>query len=80
VEHQLFCKQRLEEELNKELKRLEKINRELDVIRNPPKDGIRTLSEEIEQLRNNCNQMVKEVLEASPGYGKYSISSQNINK
>lgn len=70
LEHQLECKQLLEQELTKEMKRLEKISRELEVIRNPPLEHSLLLSEKIEQLRNNCSQMAKEVEEASPGYGK----------
>lgn len=46
---------------------------ELKAIEEPlPAGGAQTLSEEIEKLRNDCNQMAQEVEEAGPSYGKNS--------
>lgn len=74
VHHQLLCKQRLIMELENDKKRLKMMQRELKAIQAPlPEGGAQALSDEIEKLRENCDQMVKEVEEAGPSYGKYII-------
>lgn len=61
-------------ELENDKKRLKMMQRELKAIQAPlPEGGAQALSDEIEKLRENCDQMVKEVEEASPSYGKFII-------
>lgn len=65
-----MCKQRLADEMDKEIKRLEVIKREIRAIEAPlPEGGAAALAAEIDELRRSCIQMAKEVEEAGPGYG-----------
>lgn len=72
VHRQLLSKQRLSIELENDKKRLQFIQRELKVFQAQlPPGSSQLLSEEIERLRHNCNQMSQEVEEAGPAYGSY---------
>lgn len=74
MHHQVLCKQKLILELDKDRKRLERIQRELQAIQAPlPDGGLHTLTLEIEQLRNDCKLMAQYVEEAGPSYGKSAI-------
>lgn len=58
-------------ELEKDRKRLERMQRELQAIQAPlPDGGLGVLSIEIEKLRNDCKVMAQYVEEAGPSYGK----------
>lgn len=59
-------------ELDKDRKRLERMQRELQAIQAPiPDGGLQALSQEIEKLRNDCKVMAQYVEEAGPSYGKH---------
>lgn len=71
VHHQILCKQKLVLELEKDRKRLERMQRELLAIQAPmPDGGLDGLSQEIDKLRNDCKVMAQYVEEAGPSYGK----------
>lgn len=70
VNHQVLCKQKLVLELEKDRKRLERMQRELQAIQAPiPDGGIDQLNLDIDQLRNDCKLMASLVEEAGPSYG-----------
>lgn len=70
VHRQLISKQRLSIELENEKKRLQLIQREVKVFQAQlPPGSSQILSEEIERLHRNCNQMSQEVEKARPDYG-----------
>lgn len=59
-------------ELEKDQKRLERMQRELQAIKAPlPEGGLEALNNEIEKLRNDCKLMAQHVEEAGPSYGKF---------
>lgn len=69
IHHQILCKQKLVLELDKERKRLERMQRELQAIQAPmPDGGLHVLNQEIEKLRNDCKLMAQYVEEAGPSY------------
>lgn len=69
-----MSKRRLEDELEKDRKRLERMQRENDILSQPlPEGGIELITKEIEKLRDDCNRMAQEVEEAGPSFGKCSI-------
>lgn len=71
VHHQILCKQKLVLELEKDRKRLERMQRELQAIQAPmPDGGLDGLNREIEKLRNDCKVMAQYVEETGPSYGK----------
>lgn len=75
LHRQLLSKQRLSIELENDKKRLQFIQRELQVFQAQlPPGSSQRLAEEIERLRLNCKQMSQEVEEAGPGYGKINDS------
>lgn len=70
VHHQILSKQKLVLELEKDQKRLERMQRELQAIQAPlPDGGLEALTIEIEKLRNDCKLMAQHVEEAGPSYG-----------
>lgn len=72
IHHQILCKQKLVLELDKDRKRLERMQRELIAIQAPmPDGGLRALNQEIDKLRNDCKVMAQYVEEAGPSYGTY---------
>lgn len=78
VHHQILCKQKLVLELEKDRKRLERMQRELLAIQAPalPVGGLDALNFEIEELRNNCKMLAQQVEEAGPAYGKIPIHAK----
>lgn len=79
VHHQVLCKQKLVLELEKDRKRLERMQRELQAIQAPmPDGGLDGLNQEIEKLRNDCKMMAQYVEEAGPSYGKQTL--RNLNR
>lgn len=74
VHHQILSKHKLVLELEKDQKRLERMQRELQAIKAPlPEGGLEALNNEIEKLRNDCKLMAQHVEEAGPSYGKFYI-------
>lgn len=71
MHHQLLCKQKLVLELEKDRKRLERMQRELRALQTPiPDGGMLALTTEVETLRKDCNYMVQQVEDAGPSYGR----------
>lgn len=69
MQRQRECKQRLEIELENEKKRLKMLQRELEAIKTPlPAHAIQTLTQDIQQLRNHCNQMTQVIDKVGPTY------------
>lgn len=62
-------------ELEKDRKRLERMQRELQAIQAPlPDGGLEALNQEIDKLRIDCKIMAQYVEEAGPSYGKKPIA------
>lgn len=60
-------------ELEKDRKRLERMQRELQAIQAPmPDGGLDALTQQIEKLRTDCRNMAQLVEEAGPSYGEYT--------
>ncbi|XP_055312101.1 uncharacterized protein LOC129574307 isoform X2 [Sitodiplosis mosellana] len=69
VNHQVLCKQKLVLELEKDRKRLERMQRELQAIQAPiPDGGLDGLNLDIDKLRHDCKLMASLVEEAGPSY------------
>lgn len=67
----MLCRQRLVLEMDKERKRLEKMQRENVIIQQAiPNDAIDVITKEVEELRNDCNRMAQELEESAPAYRK----------
>lgn len=66
-------------ELEKDRKRLERMQRELLAIQAPmPDGGLDALNHEIEKLRTDCRNMAQLVEEAGPSYGEYEIFDSKL--
>ncbi|XP_031629220.1 probable basic-leucine zipper transcription factor N isoform X2 [Contarinia nasturtii] len=74
VHHQILCKQKLVLELEKDRKRLERMQRELLAIQAPlPHGGLTALNFEIEELQKNCRLLAQQVEESGP----YALGETN---
>lgn len=70
LKRQRECKQRLETELEMEKKRLQMLQKELEVIQTPmPDHMMQSLIQDIQQLRNHCNQMNQMIDDVGPTNG-----------
>lgn len=66
-------------ELEKDRKRLERMQRELQAIQAPlPDGGLDALNLEVEKLRSDCKRMAQHVEEAGPSYGKPILITDRI--
>lgn len=68
-------------ELEKDRKRLERMQRELQAIQAPiPDGGIDALNLDVDKLRNDCKLMASLVEEAGPSYGMLNLIVKKKNK
>lgn len=68
-------------ELEKDRKRLERMQRELQAIQAPiPDGGLDAINLDIDKLRNDCKLMASLVEEAGPSYGMMNLVFELLRK